>query len=171
MGFLFLLYSLPDRVPIMIHNQVLTKNFFLHEMLSSQTASRMGFKEQFEPSKAVVVHLQTLCENILQPLRDATRSPVTVSSGYRCLRVNSAIGGATSSQHLTGHAADIQDFKNGNEFLLRKIVELRLPFDQIINEFNFDWVHVSYDPKKNRRQVLEAYKDKNFKTRYRTFAL
>jgi zinc D-Ala-D-Ala carboxypeptidase len=155
----------------MIPNKALTKNFFLHEMLSSQTASRLNFKEQYEPSPAVVTRLQLLCKNILQPLREATKSPVTVSSGYRCLRVNTAIGGAASSQHLTGHAADIQDFKNGNEFLLRKIVELKLPFDQIINEFNFDWIHVSYDPKRNRRQVLEAYKDKNFKTRYRPFVL
>jgi hypothetical protein len=140
-------------------------------MLAIQTASRLGFTEQYEPSETIVKNLEDLCKNILQPLRNATKSPVIVSSGYRCLRVNTVIGGATKSQHLSGQAADIQDFKNGNEFLLRKIIELKLPFDQIINEFNFDWVHVSYDPKKNRRMVLEAYQDKNFKTRYRTFQL
>ncbi|HEX5169291.1 MAG TPA: D-Ala-D-Ala carboxypeptidase family metallohydrolase [Cyclobacteriaceae bacterium] len=151
----------------MLTNRSFTKNFTLHEMLTSQTASRMGFTEQFEPSEVAISNLEALCINILQPLRDAIKSPVIVSSGYRCFRVNSIIGGAAKSQHLSGQAADIQDFRKGNEFLLRKIVELKLPFDQLINEFNFDWVHVSYDPDRNRRDVLEAFKDKNFKTRYR----
>ena len=153
----------------MLPDRPFTKNFTLHEMLTSQTASRMGFAEQYEPSEKIISNLEALCENVLQPLRDTIKSPVIVSSGYRCLRVNTVIGGAAKSQHLTGHAADIQDFKNGNEFLLRKIVELELPFDQLINEFNFDWVHVSFDPRRDRRQVLEAYRDKNFKTRYRPF--
>lgn len=156
---------------IMIPNQTFTKNFSLHEMLVSQSAARLGFNEQFEPPLNVVENLEALCKNILQPLRDAIRTPVHVNSGYRCLRVNTSIGGASKSQHLTGHAADIEDFKNGNEFLMRKIVEMKLPFDQIINEFEFQWVHVSFDPKRARKQILEAVKDKNFKTVYRTIEL
>ncbi|MEO7991581.1 MAG: D-Ala-D-Ala carboxypeptidase family metallohydrolase [Chryseolinea sp.] len=155
----------------MIPNHQFTKNFWLNEMLVSQTAARFGFTEQLEPSAKVVTNLELLCINILQPLRDAIKTPVHVSSGYRCLRVNTSIGGATKSQHLIGQAADIEDFKNGNEFLLRKIVELKLPFDQIINEFNYQWVHISYDPKRRRKQVLEAVKDKNFKTVYRAIQL
>jgi zinc D-Ala-D-Ala carboxypeptidase len=85
--------------------------------------------------------------------------------------VNTFIGGAAKSQHLTGHAADISDFKNGNEQLLRKIIEMKLPFDQMINEFQFKWVHVSFDLTKNRRQVLEAVKDKNHRTVYRPMKL
>lgn len=155
----------------MIANFQLTKNFSLHEMLTSQAAARFGFDEQFNPPKKVVRNLELLCANILQPLRDAIKTPVHVNSGYRCLRVNSFIGGASKSQHLSGHAADIEDFKNENEFLMRKILELKLPFDQIINEFSFQWIHVSFDPKRNRRQVLEAIKDKNFKTIYRPFEI
>ena len=155
----------------MIPNRTLTKNFSLHEMLVSQTAARFGFNEQFDPSDKVVENLDALCKNILQPLRDAIKTPVHVNSGYRCLRVNTSIGGASKSQHLTGHAADIEDFKNGNEFIMRRIVEMGLPFDQIINEFNFQWVHVSFDPNRERRQILEAVKDKNFKTVYRTIQL
>lgn len=155
----------------MILNRQLTKNFWLNEMLVSQTAARLGFTEQTKPSDKVIKNLELLCINILQPLRDAIKTPVHVNSGYRCLRVNTSIGGATKSQHLIGQAADIEDFKNGNEFLLRKIVELKLPFDQIINEFNYQWVHVSYDPKRRRKQVLEAVKDKNFRTVYRAIQL
>ena len=155
----------------MIANFQFTKNFSLHEMLVSQAAARFGFTEQFDPPKQVVKNLESLCINILQPLRTAIKTPVHINSGYRCLRVNSFIGGASKSQHLTGHAADIEDFKNGNKFLMRKIIELKLPFDQVINEFGFQWIHVSFDPKHNRRQVLEALKDKDFKTIYRPFEI
>lgn len=155
----------------MIPSHQLTKNFWLHEMLVSQTAARFGFNEQFEPPENIVKNLELLAINILQPLRDAIKTPVHVNSGYRCERVNTSIGGATKSQHLTGQAADIEDFKNGNELLLRKIVEMRLPFDQIINEFNYQWVHVSFDPNRSRNQILEAIKDKNFKTVYRNLQL
>ena len=155
----------------MIPNRQLTKNFWLNEMLVSQTAARFGFNEQFEPSENIVKRLESLAVNILQPLRDAIKTPVHVNSGFRCERVNTSIGGATKSQHLSGQAADIEDFKNGNEFLLRKIVEMKLPFDQLINEFNYQWVHVSFDPKRNRRQILEAVKDKDFKTVYRNLQL
>jgi len=155
----------------MLPNRALTKNFWLHEMIASQTATRYGFTEQFNPPDTVVKNLEALCKHILQPLRDAIKSPITVSSGYRCQRANALIGGALRSQHLTGHAADIQDFKHGNEFLFRKIIELKLPFDQIINEFNFDWVHVSYDPARHRRKVTEAYRDEHGITRYRPFTL
>ncbi len=149
----------------------LSKNFSLRELLVSETAARFNFTEQYEPSEAVIKNLEQLCINILQPLREALKYPIHVNSGYRCPRTNASIGGASKSQHLTGHAADIEDFKNGNEQLLRKIVELKLPFDQIINEFGYKWVHVSYDPKRNRRQVLEAVKDANQKTVYRVIKL
>jgi len=166
----------PEKIKIrnpktMTANRPLSKNFWLHEMIASQSATRFGFTEQFTPPDDVVRNLEALCKHVLQPLRDAIKSPIAVSSGYRCQRVNALIGGAQRSQHLTGHAADIQDFKHGNEFLFRKIIELKLPFDQIINEFNFDWVHVSYDTKGNRRKITEAYKDQNGITKYRPFTL
>jgi zinc D-Ala-D-Ala carboxypeptidase len=155
----------------MIQNRALSKNFSLREMLVSETAARFNFTEQYEPPPAVVKNLEQLCLKILQPLRDSLKYPIHVNSGYRCPRTNTSIGGASKSQHLTGHAADIEDYQNGNEYLLRKIVELKLPFDQIINEFGFKWVHVSFDPKRNRRQILEAVKDKNHKTVYKTLKL
>jgi zinc D-Ala-D-Ala carboxypeptidase len=155
----------------MITNRPLTKNFTLHELIMSQTGTRMNFTEQFSPDRTVVKNLEKLCENILQPLREGIRSSLSVSSGFRCPRVNRAIGGARRSQHLTGQAADIQDFKHGNEYLLRKILELNLPFDQVINEFGYQWVHVSFAHRNARRQILEAYKDRNNRTLYRTLVI
>lgn len=155
----------------MLENRPLTKNFSLHEMLISQQATRFEIEEQYEPTEKVVENLAQLCKHILQPLRDELKISVSVNSGYRCPRLNAMIGGASKSQHVTGNAADIVCFKIGNENLLRKIVELKLPFDQVINEFNYRWVHVSYDPARNRRQVLEAYKNNSNQTKYRTLSL
>lgn len=135
----------------------MTEHFTLRELTKSMTATRLGFDEQFDPSQEVIDNLQALAENILQPLRDAIGHVIYVHSGYRCERLNSYIHGAKGSQHMKGEAVDIENLQYGNEYLYRKIIELKLPFDQLINEFGFDWIHVSYSPQ-NRRQILIAYK-------------
>lgn len=135
----------------------LTKNFPLVDFLESQIARRHNIEEQFKPSEQVVGNLRMLCVNILQPLRDAIKSPIIVSSGYRCERVNTLAKGAKSSQHLTGQAVDIYATKISNAALFKKIQELNLPFDQLIWEHgtlqNPAWVHVSYSSKP-RKQIL-----------------
>jgi len=148
----------------MTPNIQFTANFSLQELLL--TSNRKFDEEQYNPPEEIIENLRALCINVLQPLRDALGTPVNLNSGYRCPSLNRAIGGAKNSQHMTGQAADIVDFTNGNEYLFKKIKELNLPFDQIIDEFNFRWVHVSYDPFRNRRQTLQAQKDANGKTIY-----
>jgi zinc D-Ala-D-Ala carboxypeptidase len=150
----------------MIPNIQFTKNFSLHELLL--TANRQFDEEQYNPPPEIVENLRALCINVLQPLRDALGTPVNLNSGYRCPPLNRAIKGAKNSQHMLGQAADIIDYTNGNEFLFRKIKELNLPFDQLIDEFGFRWVHVSYDPTRNRKQILQARKDAKGQTIYVT---
>ena len=150
----------------MTPNIQFTKNFSLHELLL--TSHRKFDEEQYNPPTEVIENLRALCVNILQPVRDALGSPVNLNSGYRCPSLNRSIGGAKNSQHMTGHAADIIDLNNGNENLFKKIKELNLPFDQMIDEFGFRWVHVSYDPVRNRRQILQAVKNGRGQTVYVT---
>jgi hypothetical protein len=152
----------------MTPNIKFTPNFSLHELLL--TNHRKFDEEQYNPPQAIIESLRALSVNILQPLRDALGSPVNLNSGYRCPSLNTAIKGSRNSQHVTGQAADIVDHNNGNEFLFRKIIELNLPFDQLINEFDYRWVHVSYDPTRNRRQILKAVKDAAGRTVYLPFA-
>lgn len=148
----------------MVANIQFTKNFSLFELLL--TSHREFDNEQYNPPPEVIENLRALAVNILQPLRDAMGSPLKINSGYRCPSLNKAIGGAANSQHMTGHAADIIDLTNGNEALFKRIKALNLPFDQMIDEFGFRWVHVSFDPKRNRREILQAKKDANGKTIY-----
>ncbi len=141
------------------------KYFTLAEMTKSATAQRKGIKN--DPSIQVCKALTALIEKVLDPLREAYGKPIIVTSGYRCEKLNKAVGGAASSQHVKGEAADIrsvQDTPEENKKLFDLIVKLGLPFDQLINEYNYDWVHVSFGAR-HRRQKLKAVK-KNGKTTY-----
>lgn len=142
----------------------LTPHFTLEELLTSQTAIRFRYDEQFSPPERVVSNLIALCENILEPLRVALKKPVRVSSGYRCPRVNVKIGGARKSQHLDGEATDIQVMSMEVEALFRFIKASDLPFDQLIQEFD-SWIHISFSPR-NRRDILRATKLGNGHTKY-----
>lgn len=145
-------------------NQQLSAHFTLHEMLTSQTAVRYRYDEQFDPSVQIVENLKQLCQRILEPIRIAVNVPIRVSSGYRCLRVNTKIGGSKTSQHMSGQAADIQTLSIATEELFQLIKQLDLPFDQLIQEFD-SWVHVSFSDNP-RRQVLRAVKLGNGHTKY-----
>lgn len=141
----------------MIADRKLSEHFTLHEFLRSQTAVRKNISEQFYPSQEVINNLQLLCTHILEPLRQHY-GRIDISSGYRCKALNKAIGSkAPNSQHTTGQAADLEAPNGDNLKLFMLIQELKLPFDQLINEYPRNdqpsWVHVSYSSK-NRRQVL-----------------
>lgn len=128
------------------------KYFTLDELIKSSTAKRKGITNI--PNSEQKKNLTLLVENILDPLREKYGQPIIVSSGFRCLELNKAVGGAISSQHVSGQAADIRSV-NDTVQENKKLFELAktLPFDQLIDEYNYDWIHVSYSPK-NRRQVL-----------------
>ena len=129
--------------------------FTLKEFVKSNTAARMGINNN--PSEDVKKNIELLVENILDPLREKFGKPIIVTSGYRCKELNKAVGGAAKSQHMSGEAADIrtvEDSKSANKELFNLIIELGLPFDQLINEHDYDWVHVSYG-KRNRRMILK----------------
>ena len=131
------------------------KWFALKEFVKSNTAARLGINNN--PSEDVKKNIELLVEKILDPLRESFGKPIIVTSGYRCKELNKAVGGAAKSQHMSGEAADIrtvEDSKSANKELFNLIIELGLPFDQLINEHDYDWVHVSYG-KRNRRMILK----------------
>jgi len=138
----------------------MTKNFTLKELCVTKTGIHN------EPNAEQKEALRLLAVNILQPARDALGA-ITVTSGFRNAKVNAAIGGSRTSQHMKGEAADLQCDDNAALFKFIKTLE----FDQLIWEFGDkeqpDWVHVSY-ASKNRKEVLKATK-KNGVTKYVKF--
>ena len=138
------------------------KYFTINELTKSATATRLGIDNT--PDAVVRYNLIALIEKVLDPLRDAWGAPIIVTSGYRCDRLNKAVGGAVNSQHRKGEAADIRtvsDSRADNMKLLKLLLRLKLPYDQIICEFpdaqgRPDWIHVSYSRKRNRGSKLTA---------------
>ena len=145
----------------------LSKNFVLSEITRSNTATRLGISN--EPSKKHLANMQVLITELIQPMRDAL-GPIRISSGYRSPQLNRAIGGSAKSQHCKGQALDRQFWKNGemcNQEIYNWVINSGLKFDQMINEFDFAWIHISLKGKDNRSQILEAYKDKDGDTAYK----
>ena len=129
------------------------KYFTIKELCNSIEAKKRGIDNS--PNSVIIRHLNLLVHFILDPLREKYGKPITVSSGYRCQELNKIIGGSKNSQHMKGLAADItvgSVFENKKLFNL--IIKLDLPFDQLIDENNYKWVHVSYSAKP-RKQILK----------------
>lgn len=151
------------------------KYFTIKELCASDTASRL--KIDNTPTDSVVYNLTKLVDAILDPLRELYGKPIRCSSGYRCDKLNKAVGGSSTSQHrCLGRAAAADIFitnKDGsvNTTETRKLYDIivnnKLPFDQIILEKGTpekpQWIHVSYDETRNRRQKL-YYNGKTYVT-------
>ena len=146
----------------------LSKNFTLSEITKSNTAKRLGIDNA--PNQEHLNNMQILIRDLIQPLRDAL-GPIRISSGYRSPVLNRTIGGSTKSQHCKGQAVDIQFWKKGemcNKEIYDWVLKEGIEFDQKINEFDYAWIHISLrSDDKNRRMVLEAYKDNDGDTAYK----
>ena len=147
----------------------LTENFSLNELTKSQTAERKGIDNT--PSAEHQENLKSLCEMILQPIRDHFGQVVSVSSGYRSQELCVAIGSSTQSQHAKGQASDFEIFGISNKELA-DYIDQNLDYDQLILEYwkgedepNSGWGHCSFNTQGNRKQYLRAYKE-NGSTKY-----
>jgi len=148
---------------------LLSKNLTLAEVTRSESAKRKGISN--EPTAEHLENFKKLALHVFQPIREHFLVPIHISSGYRSAALNKAIGGASSSQHCTGEAIDIDmDGTSITNAQVFNFIKDNLNFDQLIWEFgtdkNPDWVHVSYESTgKQRKQILKAVKS-NGKTAY-----
>lgn len=132
----------------------LSRNFTLEEMIYSKTARSLKISN--EPNLVQIENLKKLCRMILQPIRERWGRPIKISSGYRSQLLNKKIGGALTSQHLNGEAADI--FCQNNKELWRLIIQMiergEITVGQLIDEENLSWIHISSPGEKHRNQIL-----------------
>jgi hypothetical protein len=140
----------------------LSENFSLSEFTETST----GLPNK--PSQEAITNLKYLVQYVLQPARDKF-GPIEITSGYRSEKVNAAVGGSETSDHLKGKAADIKHKDLASVFAF---IRKQTNFKQLIWEFGTDkqpaWIHVSYDVNNNKGEVLKAIK-KNGKTKYIKF--
>lgn len=140
----------------------LSTNFSLEELIASKTARDK--KIDNTPTPEVVANLEKLCQEVLQPIRNKYGRAITVTSGYRCPKLNSAIGGVKNSQHMSGCAADIKCTATSKAVLFNIIKEMikkgEIKVGQLIWEYGTkkepNWIHVSL-PYSKVNQILYLY--------------
>ena len=142
---------------------MISKHISYKEGVYSKTATRRGIENT--PNDDQLNNMVKVAEEIFEPLRVYVGGPIKVNSFFRCLELNTAIGGSRTSQHMKGQAIDLDDtFGHKTNAEMYHYIKDNLDFDQIIWEFGDDdnpnWVHVSYvSPEENRGRCLKAYRE------------
>lgn len=143
------------------------KYFTIKELCASATATRLGIKN--EPTKAAILNLESLVLNIFDPLRAAWGGGIIVTSGYRSVALNKAVGGSPSSAHRYGLAADIvpADKRIGvfKAFVVKWLKDNAINFDQYIDEQGggSEWVHIGIkSPSGNQRRQFLKYRNGHY---------
>lgn len=135
----------------------LSKHFRLSEFTRSATATRLGIDNT--PEITDIEALQSLCINVLEPLRERF-GVIRITSGYRCLQLNEAVGGARRSQHLFGEAADIHVGSREVALKYYNFIRENLDFDQMLLEMKNGRVyclHISYTAERVNRHKINSY--------------
>ncbi len=133
-----------------------SKYYTYADMMRSSTAERLGIRN-YTDDKATLLNMKALFRDVLDPLCDKLGKRVTITSGFRTKELNQAISGSSAtSQHMKGEAADIDmGSKSANKIVYDTIKKLG-NYDQLIDESNLDWVHVSWKRMGiNRHQELK----------------
>ena len=130
-------------------------NFKLSELIYSEVAINNNINNM--PDVLSLDNILNLIFYCLQPARNLLAQPMIITSGYRCKKLNSLVGGVKNSAHLFGCAADFIVKNCSVSHVIAIISNSDIEFDQLINEYD-KWVHISYAKNKNRRQILKITK-------------
>jgi uncharacterized protein YcbK (DUF882 family) len=132
---------------------MISKHISTAEATESATALRLGIKNV--PNEVELEAMKYVSENLFEPIREWYNKPIKINSFYRCLALNKAVKGSKTSGHVLGNSIDIS---GGNKIENKKIFDFiktsGLDFDQVINEYDFTWIHISLKKIGNRQQIL-----------------
>ena len=134
-------------------------NLSEHFVLGEFTRSK--YPEVYNiPSHEAIANMKRLCV-WLEVLRNKVGHPIVINSGYRSPQLNRKVGGAPTSNHLTGCAVDIRTsgFEQAIEYtaiLIAYATESNQEFDELLiekNRYGAVWLHFAVRPKENRHKV------------------
>ena len=136
----------------------ISKHISYKEATHSDTAKRKGLKNK--PKAEHIENMELIAEKVFEPLREWVAAPIKVNSMFRCTELNTAIKGASRSQHMNGQAIDLTSMGGKTNLEMFHYIKDNLDFDQLIWEFGAEpkWLHVSYKSEDNRKQVLVTKK-------------
>ena len=112
------------------------------------------------PSHVAIANMKRLCV-WLEVLRERVGHSIIINSGYRSPQLNRKVGGAATSNHLTGCAVDIRTsgFEQAIEYaaiLIAYATESNQDYDELLiekNRYGAIWLHFAVRPKENRRKI------------------
>jgi len=130
----------------------ISKHITFKEATFSATAQRLGIKN--EPTLEHLKAMITVAEKCFEPLREWYGKPLRINSFYRGKDLNKAVKGSATSQHCKGEAIDIDAGSVTENKKIHDWIKANLEFTQLINEYNYSWVHVSFDAKNLKKQCL-----------------
>jgi hypothetical protein len=130
----------------------ISKHITFNEATKSPTAIRNGIKN--EPNAQELSNMKLVAEKCFEPLREWYGKPIKINSFFRCDKLNTLVKGSKTSQHVEGKAIDMDAGSKQENKKIFEWCKANLVFDQIINEYDYSWVHISYNASKNRNQIL-----------------
>lgn len=133
----------------------LTPNFTLEELCTTNKKDLLELN--INEAKKQMGRMYQLA-GFAQRIREIIRKPIIVTSGFRCVKLNNAVGGSLTSQHLLAEALDIKVSGKTSKELIQMLIASDLKYDQIIWETsgNASWAHVSIGSKKEKLRYLNG---------------
>ena len=133
----------------------ISQHITYNEATNSATATRKGIDNS--PNMEQRFNMSLVADKVFEPVRNHFNVPIYINSFFRCAKLNKAVGGSRTSQHMEGMAIDMRGSNGVTNKMIFDYIKDNLEYDQLINEYNYRWVHVSFTTKrKNRKQILST---------------
>jgi zinc D-Ala-D-Ala carboxypeptidase len=130
----------------------ISKHISYNEATQSPTSIRFGIENT--PTEHQLFAMRIVANTCFEPLRKWYGKPIKINSFFRNTLLNQKVGGSPSSQHCKGEAIDISAGSKSENKKLFDWCKSNLVFDQLINEYDYQWVHISFRHGDNRNMVL-----------------
>jgi zinc D-Ala-D-Ala carboxypeptidase len=135
---------------------MISKHISYSEATHSDTAKSKGINNV--PNEVQLAAMKLVAEKCFEPLREWYGKPIKINSFYRSAELNKAVKGSKTSDHVKGMAIDLDAGSNAENLKLFNWLKENAEFKQLIHEYGDksgpEWVHISYDPKDLRTQLL-----------------
>ena len=132
--------------------QNISEHITYNEATQSPTAIRFGIENT--PTENQLFAMRIVASVCFEPLRKWYGKPIKINSFFRCTLLNQKVGGSSTSQHCKGEAIDISAGSKAENKKLFDWCKANLVFDQLINEYDYTWIHISFSQGQNRNMVL-----------------
>jgi zinc D-Ala-D-Ala carboxypeptidase len=142
----------------------ISEHITFYEATYSPTAIRKGITNI--PTPEVLERMKVVAVACFEPLRKWYGKAIKINSFFRSTLLNTEVGGSLTSGHVKGDSIDMDAGSKEENKKIFEWCKANLKFDQLINEFDYSWIHISFRLGDNRNESLKALKNANGKTYY-----